>query len=366
MSLPRPFSLLPALCLALASVIARGGTDVSPSPDLSEFATQIRKLWPDAPTPAPGQTNTEAYLRGLAPRVLPGRDTTPASPSTNGVLLSRSLAYASGSTAYFRIDEVAPGLRDRLEAAYAALAKTTTVKGVVVDLRFARGQDYAAAAAAAGLFARRPVQDLRLGDQSFPVTPTEGRPAVPVMVLVNRATRGAAEALAAAVRAAASPALLLGNPTSGEARLYQNATLENGTPLRIATTPLILPSGQPLPESGLAPDLLVTVSEPEERHYQTNEFVRFVAGRPVNLGTLALSARLNEAELVRRRTGRRPDNTPDSTESPHGTRRGSRLRPEPDTLAESAPPIADPVLARALDLVSGLTSPPEPEEGDSR
>ena len=67
---------------------------------------------------------------------------------TNAVdapLLSKSTLF-EGNIAYLRIQRVADGLAKEVEQAYRKSIATNKVKGVVLDLRFAAGEDYAAAA----------------------------------------------------------------------------------------------------------------------------------------------------------------------------------------------------------------------------
>jgi len=112
------------------------------------------------------------------------------------------------------------------------------------------------------------------------------------------------------------------------------------------------------------PDLEVAVSLPDERAYQTNEFRRVVEGQPA--GSQA-TLRLNEAELVRRRLSRGGDaeGNPHAP-TPRVARKPVRLRSEPAPAPEALPVVQDPALARALDLLSELSTPAPPSEGDSR
>ena len=82
---------------------------------------------------------------------------------------------------------------------------------------------------------------------------------VPVAVLVNRQTVGAAEALAAVLRETGA-GLILGSNTAGQAMIAQEFPLKNGERLRIATAPIQLGDGSALSGQGLKPDIAVEVA----------------------------------------------------------------------------------------------------------
>src|SRR5437773_1404839 len=73
-------------------------------------------------------------------------------PGTNapaeGPALS-SIALFDDAYAYLRVARVGSGLANQLASAYQQMTATNRLKGLVLDLRFAGGQDYAAAAAVA-------------------------------------------------------------------------------------------------------------------------------------------------------------------------------------------------------------------------
>ena len=87
---------------------------------------------------------------------------------------------------------------------------------------------------------------------------------MPVVVLVNKYTAGAAEALAAVVRAVGA-GLVLGSETAGQATIAKKFPLKNGDELRIATAPVTLGDGTAISLTGVKPDIDVTVNAEEER-----------------------------------------------------------------------------------------------------
>jgi C-terminal processing protease CtpA/Prc len=166
---------------------------------------------------------------------------------------------------------------------------------------------------------------------------------VPVGVLVNHETSGAAEALAAVVREAGA-GLILGSRTAGDAMVMQDFTLKNGEHLRIGSAPVTIGNGKALSSQGIPPDIDVTVSEAAERAYYADAFLvvsNKAAGNTATnqpSGTNQTRVRFNEAELVREhRAGESPDE------------QTAKRPPEPQV-----PVVSDPALARALDLLKGL------------
>src|ERR1044071_3054475 len=155
-----------------------------------------------------------------------------------------------------------------------------------------------------------------------------------VMVLADGDTAGAAEAIAAALRFY-DKALVIGQPTAGRAAEYSDLPLPNGKILRIAVAEIISPEGRSLFPEGVKPDLPVEMSPAEKRQiFQLSsekgmEPFIYEAGRP-HMSEAALLAgtnpELEAAEAAQQRRGRAPEKPP-----PH-----------------------DPVLQRALDVVTSL------------
>src|SRR5207249_12336882 len=136
------------------------------------------------------------------------------------------------------------------------------LKGVVLDLRFSAGDDYQSAAAVADLFIPKEHPLLDWGSGVVKSRNKEDAIRIPVAVLVNRDTAGAAEALAAVLRETGT-GLILGGKTAGQAMIAQEFPLKNGDRLRIATAPVQLGDGSALSAEGVKPDIAVEV-RPEE------------------------------------------------------------------------------------------------------
>jgi C-terminal processing protease CtpA/Prc len=246
--------------------------------------------------------------------------------------------------AYLRVAEVTSNLPEAFRAAYHQMSETnkSKLKGLVLDLRFADGFDYAAAAKVADSFlsSDHPLLDWQTG--SAHATLKADAITVPVAILVNARTVGAAEALAAVLRDT-DVGLILGGQTAGQASVFKEFPLSNGGKLRVAVAPVSFGAGKTL-AAGVMPDIAVNTSFEDERTYLQEPY-KVLHPLPAAKADLAAKEaqaqpRLNEVELIREHR-----NGDDADEAPA---RGAPDKPEP------APVVADPALARALDLLKGL------------
>ena len=155
-----------------------------------------------------------------------------------------------------------------------------------------------------------------------------------IMVLTDGDTAGAAEALADALRFY-DKGLIMGQPTAGRAVEYSDLPLPSGKILRVAVAEIVSAEGHSLFLEGIKPDVSVEMSMVDKRQiFQLSSekgmgpFV-YEAGRP-HMNEAALLAGTNTeveaAETAQQRRGRAPEK----------------------------PPTHDPVLQRALDVVTSL------------
>ena len=114
-----------------------------------------------------------------------------------------------------------------MRGAFQQLGATNKLKGLVLDLRYTSGKDYEAAAAVADLFVSKERPLLNWGKGIVRSSSKTDAIEVPVAVLVNGQTAGAAEALAAVLREAGS-GLVLGSRTAGQAMIAEEFPLKNG------------------------------------------------------------------------------------------------------------------------------------------
>lgn len=294
------------------------------------------------------QAATRGLLRELDSQVLLVTNVEAADTTTNVLLKSTVFDKAF---AYIRVGQVAEDLADKLSKEYQGLAGTNKIKGLVLDLRFANGQNYAVAAATADRFLNSEQPLLDWGSGSSNSTLKASPIPVPVTVLVNKETRGAAEALAAALRET-KVGLLLGSTTAGQASVFKEFSLESGQKLRIAVSPVKVGKGKTIPTEGLKPDIEIPVNIEDERAFLEDPYksiTKPIANVELTLKTNSVASgetntprsRLNEAELVRRHR----EGLSEDEEFVEKT-----VREQNGELKV----VSDPVLARALDLLKGL------------
>jgi len=333
-----------ALLAGLTAGTARGETPV-----------RFQELYDLLKTNLLGATDAElnrAAVQGLVeklrPRVILVGDTPPATfPDKSAAPVTATVL--DRSYGYVRLTRVDAGAASEFLAAWDKMISTNKLKGLVIDLRFADGQDYGAVVTLADRFfaGEQPLVDWGQGWKSS--TRKSSPIALPVAVLVNGRTTGAAEALAGILRHG-EVALLVGTNTAGEASMAREFPLQSGQRVRVAIAPVKVIGGRELPHTGLKPDITVDVKPEDELAWYADAYkimprIARATASPTN--DLNLSAtnrprrRLNEADLVRM------------------TREGVPFDPEftnpPTRVTEPLPPtVNDPALARALDVLKGL------------
>ena len=201
------------------------------------------------------------------------------------VVLAKSAIFEN-DVAYLRVGQVGKNLADEIQSAQSALTATNKIAGTVLDLRFADGDDSAEEQAAENLFASKKL---------------------PLTILINAETRGAAAKLASDLRAARA-GLIFGSPA-------KNLQPDISVPVNAATEKVFLenPFG-------------ILVQSETNSSTATNDFLPFVD-------------HTSEADLVREkiRDGDEDENSA-----------------QPGPVASPKPFIRDPVLARAVDLIKVL------------
>jgi len=224
----------------------------------------------------------------LAAQIVSRADTAAAALAKTGIL--------EGNVAYLRVGQVGKSLADEIRAAQTALAVSNKIAGTILDLRFADGDDVEAAKTAADLFASKKL---------------------PLAILVNGQTRGAAAALASELRAARD-GLIFGS-VAGPAQTNREA-------------------------AALAqPDIAVAIGAEDERALMENPYA---TPAPDDTNSPAATNSLlpfvdhtSEADLVRAKIKDGEENA--------GLPAARQAGPP-------KPFIRDPVLARAVDLIKGL------------
>ncbi|HEX5397839.1 MAG TPA: hypothetical protein VFY06_02185 [Verrucomicrobiae bacterium] len=205
-------------------------------------------------------------------------------------------AVLEGNVAYLQVGQVESNLAAEIRAARSALMFSNKVAGTVLDLRFAGGDDAAAAQAV----------EKQLSAEKLPLA-----------ILINRETRDAAATLAADLHEARA-GLIFGSET-GPVQTNSAATLS------------------------VRPDIAVAIGAEDEHAFMKNPFVLMDTNQmnsPVATnGFLPSVDYTSEADLVRARI---KDGDQEANPSP------------PRRTGPQARTIRDPVLARAVDLIKGL------------
>ena len=243
-----------------------------------------------------------------------------------------------GHVGYLRLGALTRPNLDALDANLKTFA-AKKVDALVIDLRAsAATNDFATASEFAKRFCPngKPLFSLRKTALKQERTFTSDRdPSYQglMIILADGDTAGAAEAIAGAIHSY-NKALVMGQPTAGQAVEYSDLKLPSGKTLRVAVSEAVLPEDHPLFPGGVKPDVPVEmpVADKQTVFQQSREkgMTPFVVEneRP----------HLNEAALI---SGKNPEL--EAMEA--AQRRGPSV--EKTT-------VRDPVLQRALDLVTSL------------
>ena len=172
---------------------------------------------------------------------------------------------ANSTTGYIRVVQFSADSATRMKQAIDALA-TLGASRYVIDLRGTARGDLDEGVAAARLFVKGGTLAIRLGrqDQREPIAalPTDGVVAAPVALLVDVGTAGAAEVFAAALDGNGR-ADTIGTNTIGRAARQRLVKLPDQSGLWLTNQRYLTPSGTPIHETGLVPDVIVELAEIE-------------------------------------------------------------------------------------------------------
>jgi hypothetical protein len=136
--------------------------------------------------------------------------------------------------------------------------------------------------------------------------------------------------------------LILGSQTAGQASIFKEFPLRDGSKLRVAVARVNFGAGKTL-TTGLSPDIAIDTSLDDERAYLQDPLKvlhpSLVAKTDANAKTMLEQPRMNEVELIREHNSGEDRTTADARSLSDVT---------------ETPAVADPALARALDLLKGL------------
>jgi hypothetical protein len=353
----QPTILVAAGALLLAAATTRADVTNAP-PDFKEVYDLIRTHLAGQSDADLNQAAVQGLLEQLHARVslVSGKSDTGTDLVTGEPILLQSTVY-DGPVGCVRVGRVASGLADKISAACKELSASNQLKGIVLDLRYAGGHDYAAAVAAANVFIPHEMPLLDWGNGIVQSKVNKDAITLPLVVLVNHETADAAEALAAILRQDAQ-AVILGSPTAGEATIGRNYPLKNGQYLRIAMSAVKLGNGDALSATGVRPDIQVNVKPEDEKAYYANPFKDQSASAGTDGGDSSADAtnhtshlHLTEADLIRERKEHPGEELPYDE---------AVLLGEDNSAQINALAVRDPVLARALDLVKGISALRQP------
>lgn len=308
-------------------------------PPLAETIELFKQKLPGVSAEALDKAAVRGLIKELGPRVRVLTNQVAAGEAKAGGVTKKELHEGF---AYLRVSEVSPNLDKEFKEAWTSLAGTNKVRGLVLDLRFAGGSDYEAAAKTADQLVGSSEQMLQVGEKTFRGESSTDEIDVPSAILVNKETQGAAEAIAGVLRAEKA-GIIIGENTAGQARVYEQVKLSTGLELMLGTSAVKIGGLGTIGEGGLAPDIRVDVSMEEQRAWYEDPYKNMsrVFGSGTNVASNVSTNRrraFNEAELVRRHR--------------EGGVGGTNAVLEPTGAAV----IMDPVLARALDFLKGVTT----------
>lgn len=365
--------LLVAVLLAWAVVTGRAETNTTDLGQTAELIGLLKSHFVDSDQ-LDGKRLTDATVSGLLQALGDGAQIlTPAQAASNTVSRAApAVREPLARTEIIQPDIAYIRLADVTAATPAALDEelkkflAAKVTGFVLDLRFADGTNYAAAAMVASRFingepdlffikAHGQCQELFRASEPSRILPVEPSDA-PVMVLVNTDTRGAAEAVAAALRAQ-ERAIVIGSRTAGLALAWRDVLLSDGRVLRVATTKLAISGGKDVFPGGVIPDIAVKIDAQAETEavLQAAPNITLTA----SLQLIETKKAIREADLLKFFRGEALEAPPLtlSTNAPiaetaatNGLTAATTVAPPPAPHRE----VRDTVLQRAVDILKGI------------
>jgi hypothetical protein len=338
--------ILVAAALILAGVhrTLGGATNDQPALSYQEVLSLISSNLPGANS---AELNRAAAL-GLINQLEPQVQLISPNETNRTKVATVKASVVENAYGVIRVGALEGSVSGDFKEAFKGLASTNKLKGLVLDLRFCSGRDYKAAGEIADQFVGTAQPLFSLEGTNVQSTAKSDAVSLPLALLVNSQTSGASELLTALLRQVAG-AVVIGSPTAGGARVFEEFPLSTGQKLRIAKGDLQLPGGRTLSAGGITPDISIRVSADEERAYLDDPY-KFLSqsardGKPggTNDASSALIAtnramrrNFNEAELVRRH------------------REGLDMQGVMARVEDTRATLGDPALGRAIDFLKGL------------
>src|SRR6266568_7720019 len=123
-----------------------------PTPDFKQVYDLIQQHLAGANEPELNRIAVQSLVSALAPKVSIGG--APEQDEKGLVLITKASLF-DGPIAYLRVGRVETGLDKAVRDAWHQTGSTNKLSGLVLDLRFTQGMDYAAAVATAQLFIKK-------------------------------------------------------------------------------------------------------------------------------------------------------------------------------------------------------------------
>lgn len=163
---------------------------------------------------------------------------------------------------YIQVDALTKGKAQEIAAKIRSLQKSGAKK-LILDLRNCAEGDEAEGIAVANLFLNHGtityLQGQKYPREAFNADPTKDITALPLVVLVNKGTAGAAEVVAAAVLENARGDVV-GDKTFGDGAIQKVIELPDGSALILSVAKYYSPGGKAIQDSAVTPNVLVADS----------------------------------------------------------------------------------------------------------
>ena len=164
---------------------------------------------------------------------------------------------------YIRVDAINKGKAQEIAAKIRALQKTGA-KRLILDLRNCAEGDESEGIAVANLFLNHGtityLQGQKYPREAFNADVTKAITNLPLAVLVNKGTAGAAEVVAAAVMENARGDVV-GDKTFGDGSVQKVIPLPDGSALILSVAKYYSPSGKAIQDSAVTPNIVVADSD---------------------------------------------------------------------------------------------------------
>jgi carboxyl-terminal processing protease len=186
----------------------------------------------------------------------------------------REFPLSENNVGYVRIVQFGEHTSDDLEESLRKL-ETKGAEALVLDLRGNPGGllDQAVKVCEKFLPARQLVVSTEGRDarqkSEYRATGRSRHPSVPIVVLVNNGSASASEIVAGCLQDTTTlgvcKAIIVGEQTFGKGSVQSILPLQDGSALRLTTAKYYTPSHKVIHEHGITPDIIVPMSEEEER-----------------------------------------------------------------------------------------------------